>query len=246
MCVSLSFAHIVVQFAQRTRNIELGTARKMIYYRNVDETVGKMRHDVTVLSAQKEALQVALTDASAAKKKVEDRLKAISNDAKSSYETRERMLMEEKRLLRMQLDDVNAKLRQDKAQRQVRSLVLYVCMHVRACQLPSTSCLLACRLLCFGQEEQEEYERMREKVRLASLSATNHAKEAKAMEMRAGQLGAEVERIKMLLLVHPPHSFECCALSGNTTMSLRRMSYALVMRDCMRVMWAFYCFIVLV
>jgi hypothetical protein len=74
-------------------------------------------------------------------------------------------------------------------------------------------CSLAlCGMLCLSQEEQEEIERMREKVRLASQSSANHAKEAKAMEVRAGQLAAEVERVKMLLLVRIVHVPLLCCL----------------------------------
>jgi hypothetical protein len=92
----------------------------MIYYRNVDETVGKMRHDITVLTSQKDALQTALNDANAAKKKLEERVKNVSTDAKLAYETREKVLLDERRILKAQVDEITAKYKQEKTARAVR------------------------------------------------------------------------------------------------------------------------------
>lgn len=36
------------QFAQRTRTIELGHAKKMIHFRNMEEMLGKAKHDLEV------------------------------------------------------------------------------------------------------------------------------------------------------------------------------------------------------
>jgi hypothetical protein len=38
------------QFAQRTRTIELGHAKKMIHFRNMEEMLGKAKHDLEVSS----------------------------------------------------------------------------------------------------------------------------------------------------------------------------------------------------
>lgn len=57
------------------------------------------------------------------------------------------------------------------------------------------------------QEEQDELNKLREKLKLASLASQQHAKDTKTMEARAAQLAGEVERVKSLLLVRGPLAF---------------------------------------
>jgi hypothetical protein len=108
-----------VQFAQRTRNVELGPAKKMIFFRNVEETVSKLRHDIGVLQSQRDALQAALTEANEGRKRAEDRIKALAGDARKHYETRENVLVEDRKALKAQLDEATASLKQERIQRKV-------------------------------------------------------------------------------------------------------------------------------
>jgi hypothetical protein len=108
-----------VQFAQRTRSIELGHAKKMIHFRNMEEMLAKAKHDLEVARSQKDAAQLALTEASEGRKRAEERIKSMTSDARKHYDLRESVLQEEKRVLKAQVDDLSAKLRSEKSIRQV-------------------------------------------------------------------------------------------------------------------------------
>ena len=109
----------VLQFAQRTRNVELGPAKKMIFFRNVEETVSKLRHDIGVLQSQRDALQAALAEATDGRKKAEERIKALAGDARKHYETREHVLVEDRKAMKAQFDEAVAALKQERMQRKV-------------------------------------------------------------------------------------------------------------------------------
>ena len=111
---------LVLQFAQRTRTIELGHAKKMIHFRNMEEMLNKTKHDLATTIAQKEALQQAVNEAAEGRKRAEERVHTLSTDARKHYDQREGVLQEEKRMLKAQLDDTAQKLKAEKALRQVR------------------------------------------------------------------------------------------------------------------------------
>jgi hypothetical protein len=117
--VSISLPPGHRQFAQRTRNVELGPAKKMIFFRNVEETVSKLRHDMGVLQSQRDALQSALTEANDAKRKSEERIKSLAGDARKHYETRENVLVEDRKTLRFQLEEAQNGLKQERLARKV-------------------------------------------------------------------------------------------------------------------------------
>ena len=117
--LTVSLFALLLQFAQRTRNVELGPAKKMIFFRNVEETVSKLRHDVGVLHSQRDALQAALADAVEARRKADERIKALAGDARKHYETREHVLVEDRKALKAQLDEAHATLKNERAQRKV-------------------------------------------------------------------------------------------------------------------------------
>lgn len=92
----------------------------MIYFRNVDETMSKLKHDLTVVGSQKDALQAALTEAANAKKKADEKVKALSTESKTNFDSQMKMWIDERRLLTRQLEDAHTKLSQEKTQRRVR------------------------------------------------------------------------------------------------------------------------------
>jgi hypothetical protein len=75
------------------------------------------------------------------------------------------------------------------------------------------------------QAEQGELAELREKVKAQKNSSLQHVKEAKAMETRALQLSAEVERVKEMLLVGSASSAPSVqVLAGLPWRALSRLS----------------------
>ena len=82
--------------------------------------------------------------------------------------------------------------------------------------LPST-CHVRRSLGSVVQADAEELGQLREKVKTHKSASSQQAKEAKAMQARALQLSAEVERVKEMLLVRsctPAWGFDLACLSA--------------------------------
>ena len=52
----------------------------LAFAQNMDETVSKLRHDMSVVVSQRESLQAALTEAVEGRRKAEERIKALAGE----------------------------------------------------------------------------------------------------------------------------------------------------------------------
>jgi hypothetical protein len=76
---------------------------------------------------QRETLQSALSDASDGRRRAEERLKTLATDARKQFESRESALVDDRKALKAQLDELLQRVKTDKAARKVRHDTLLLC-----------------------------------------------------------------------------------------------------------------------
>jgi hypothetical protein len=94
------------------------------------------------MASQRDSLQSALAEASEGRRKAEDRIKGLAGDARKHYETREHVLVEDRKVLKAQLEEAQSALRTERLARKVLSSLAHAC-GMRACVCVRV-CVRAC------------------------------------------------------------------------------------------------------